>query len=222
MTVPGEYKLFPPCSSRRVLLSFFLCGVYWLGPSPISSQETSKSLLERFNAEAPSAWKRAEEADEWPATLKVTKKVSENLGKGWVYPREKEAIIRRKPGFYLFEAVTEKNDGRVIEGFNPHYSFAIAKAGGKSGWRLHELKIKNQKGYGKIPDDLFEFLKPNSYGFLPTLGPLSAVVKSKRFKAARAEQLSAGLVRIHFQTAILGPQAEINVTGWMDFDPNNM
>jgi hypothetical protein len=181
----------------------------------------SEDVLSRFRNEAPHAWKLAESIDESPGTIKIITNILTYSGDQLTRTEEKSALLHRKAGFYLFDPLQSRDGGRTIIGKNPHYSFSITKEDDKDGSTLGELRIKGQKGFGEIPTDLLQYVKPNSYGFIPLQGNLSKLIESPSFKVQRAEEVNPPFVRVHFSKALSIPGQKAGLAGWMEFDPNN-
>lgn len=199
----------------RCLIAALCC----ILPSDAVAGDTSESLLARFKSEAPQAWRLVESADELPGTVRITTKIRTYSGGQLTKTAEKAALLRRKPGYLLFEWT--KDGVHLVLGQNPHYSFEISKQEGKDEWRLDELARKGHKDFAKIHPSLFEYLKPNGYGFVTTLGRLSKLVSSSQFKPVRAEKVRPAFIRVYFTTVIPIPQHEMTVKGWMDLDTTN-
>lgn len=208
--------------SSKVRICILIAALSVFASSAAQAVDPSDGLLTRFRNETPQAWKRNESADELPGTFKVTTKILTYSGEKLTKTEEKSARLRRKAGYYLFEPLESRDGGSVITGKNPHYYFRITKGDGKDDCTLSELRTKGQKGFGGVPADLFQYLKPNSYGFIPSQGDLPKLVDSRRFNIMRAEEVDPQLIRLYFRIAIDIPrQPAEQLKGWMDFDPNN-
>jgi hypothetical protein len=215
----GTFILF--FFSIRITVHVLCAVICCLTLSTAEAVETSENLLARFKAETSQAWKLNETADESPGIIKIATKILNYSDGELTQTEEKSALLWRKDGFYLFEPAQSRGGGRKIFGKNLHYSYSILKEDEKDGYTLDKLRLERQKGFGEIPLDLFPYIKPNSYGFIPSLGQLSKVISSPRFKTVRAEEIETRFVRVHFNTVLIIPHKEVNVTGWMDFEPNN-
>jgi hypothetical protein len=210
------------CISVKIIINSALIFLICLATSvPLQAVEPSEQLLARFEAEAPEAWKLLEFADETPGTIKVTVEVATFSAGKLANDEHKEAILRRKPGFSLFEPLQSRGGGRIFQGKNPGYSYSITKEDDKDGFALAELQLAGQPGFAKISLDMYDYVKPNSYSFLPMHGLLSEVVAKPRFKILRAADAEVGLIRLDFKTAILLPGQEVELTGWMLLNPKN-
>jgi hypothetical protein len=177
-------------------------------------------VLARFKQEAAAKWKIVEATDESPGTIKVTLDVTTFSGGKMKEQHTNIAVIKRKAGHYLFQH--QKNGTEIVYGRNIAYVFGIAKPPEKDGWRIEDkLILKGTSEFDNIDPTIIEYLRPNSYGFIRMLGLVSELVHGPKFKAIRGESLDSGSVRIHFRTAVIVPNLEIPVKGWMEFDPNN-
>lgn len=189
--------------------------------STVQSGDGKSAILDRFNTQAPLAWKLVDAADESPGVMKVNTKIvrfySDKLSK----TRVKVAVVRRKAGCFTFEARDAKGIS-FCYAHNPHYSFDIARESENAAWQLEKVASHSSKNsIGQSSPELVGYIKPNGYCHVLTLGLCSEMVNHKSFKAERAEEVDGGLVRVHFDTLIPLPQRELPVQGWMDFDPGN-
>jgi hypothetical protein len=208
-----------PFSAKITIIAIFT-GIFFLVGSPAALAAPS-DLLARFKAEAPRAWKQIESSDESPGTVRVTVKVTTFSAGKLASQEDKKAMLRRKTGFYFFEPLQSRGGGRIYWGKNPAYSYSVLKEDDKEGCKLGELQLAGGPNFGKIALDMYQYVKPNSYVFIPSLGLLSEAIANPRFKVLRAEEAKVGLVRVHFKTVVGITGKEVGLTGWMDLDPDN-
>src|SRR5437867_2146494 len=113
------------CSCPKLAIRLLMAALCCIFPTTLKAGDTSDTLLARFKSEALQAWKEVESSDEWPGTVKVTTKIQTYTNGELMKTEEKSALIRRKPGYYLFKAT--KDGVELVQGQNPHYSFFITK-----------------------------------------------------------------------------------------------
>lgn len=200
-----------------------LTGLFGFGDvDALKAAGESDRLLARFRAEARPAWKITESADEWPGTKRMKTKISTYTDGKLLKTEAYSALTLFKPGCHVYRPEQSRDVRHVIYGKNVYYSFKIANFDANNKYSLDEFRMHGQQGYADISSsDLVQYLKPNSYSFIPFGGQMSELIDNPRFKVLRAEEVEGHLVRVHFNTTIRIPGKEMGVTGWMDFDPDN-
>ncbi|MBI2805188.1 MAG: hypothetical protein HYX68_09450 [Planctomycetes bacterium] len=195
----------------------FLNGSFF---STIASAQESETLLARLKSEGVESWRIVDAADETPGTLKFTTTILSRVNDKVREPEKKEAIIERRPGYFLFKF--ERDGAKRIFGQNPDYRFELTHLPDKEGWQLGTGPVLSRPPHDQqIDPAIIDYLKPNGSSFIRLGGLVSKLMFAKDVKIIRAQTKASGVIQVHIEKTTRVPNLKIHLTGWLEFDPNN-